>query len=1028
MFVFCTVVTASTAILLQYHFAKKNELKHTLTRYETIANGVSSHLSNLQNSAENVTQSGAQLVSLIGIDAPEESIIIPLSKLIVREPSIHSIFVAKENDDFFQLINLTSKEIRSRVQAEPGDKWLLVVHSGVKRERSKVSIYYDENFVSRHTSREFSSFVPTQRSWYENAVYDETYNTSPYLFNTLKVSGETFSIKVPGSDTVVGVDILLSSLEAQLKNRFVKNDKTPQAEAFIYQANGQLIATNKKVDIEERLPLVSAINLTDEQRRVVEQAPDLKVSNQNDWGPVDFALGGRPNGFAIDLFKMISEMTGLKFQFVNGRSWNELVSDFDQGNIDILHSIADQDNLSSIGVVGSPLYRAKFAFLTRKENQHINTLEQVKQGRIGLLKGWSIQDDLKQAYPQMTIINYASLHDAIDGVLNGDIVAVLDIRQILINKIRETFRQNLVITPLKGSNIANQFYYLVNEEHGNLVEIINLAIDTITPEQRKELREKWFEGAADQSVSTFVPYEELLTFTQDPKFINSVNLVLVHGVEKYVYVAKLTHKEGRYFAVVIPKSYLMAGVNETVVYAVGASLLVLTLLIPIAWVMAKPISTPINELRKQVSFVREREYDKVQRVHSRIEEIHQLGLSLMRGSHSLKQFEQQQNAFFESVIQLIARAIDEKSPYTAGHCHRVPEIALMLAEEAENSGQGPFETFFFKSDEERREFRIAAWLHDCGKIATPEYVVDKGTKLETNYNRIHEVRMRFEVLWRDAQIQFLLNKLQELGIDEQPSQALQQQFVALKEEFEFIANANVGTEFMSEQDIERLYKLAEKEWVRYFDCGLGLSPLEETRYQPQPTPATEKLLSDRPEHVIERERPFELSPEFGINMKVPEKLYNHGELYNLAVQRGTLSPEERFKINEHMISGIKMLESIPFPPELAQVPRYATTHHEAMEGFGYPRGLQGHELSIPERILAVADIFEALTAADRPYKKAKSLSETIKIMSNMALGGHIDKDVFKLLLSSGVYLRYAKRYLPDELIDHVDIQSYLIQL
>ncbi|WP_246861008.1 HD domain-containing phosphohydrolase [Vibrio crassostreae] len=1028
MFVFCTLVTASVAILLQYHFAKKTELQHTLTQYQTIATGVSSHLSSLQNLADNITRRGAQLVSLIGVDTPEESIIVPLSQLLVRESSIHSIFVAKENNDFFQLINLSSKEVRSRVKAKPGDKWLLIVHRGVNRERSKVSIYYDENFNSRHTSNESSNFIPTQRSWFENAEYDETYNTSPYLFNTLKVSGETFSIKVPGSKTVVGVDILLSSLEAQLTNRFVKNKKAPEAEAFIYQENGQLIATNKVVDVEGRLPSVSPVDLTDEQRMLVDQAPELTVSNQNNWGPVDFAVGGRPNGFAIDLFKMISEMTGLKFRFVNGRSWNELVKDFDSGNIDILHSVADQDDLSSIGVVGKPLYHAKFAFLTKKENQHINTLEQVKQTRIGLLKGWSIQDDLEEAYPQMTIISYASLHDAIDGVLNGDIVAVLDIQKILTNKIRETFRQNLVINLLKGPNIPNAFYYLINEDQRALVEIIDLAVSAITPEQRTELREKWFKGSTAQSTYTFVPYEELLEFAKDPTFVNSVRLVSVHGVEKYVYVAKLTHKEGRYFAVVIPKAHLMAGVNETVVYAVGASFLVLTLLIPIAWAMAKPISEPINALRKQVRFVKDREYEKVQRVHSRIEEIHQLGLSLMRGSHSLQQFEQRQNEFFESVIQLIARAIDEKSHYTAGHCNRVPEIALMLSEAAEKSEQALFKGFAFENDEERREFRIAAWLHDCGKIATPEFVVDKGSKLETNYNRIHEVRMRFEVLWRDIQIQYLLKKLQELGVDGQPEQALQQEFAVLTEEFNFIANANVGAEFMSDQDIARLHELAEKEWVRYFDRGLGLSPLEEARYQFKATPAVEKLLTDRPEHVIEREQPFYIDPEFGINMKVPDILYNHGELYNLAVQRGTLSAEERFKINEHMISGIKMLESIPFPPELERVPRYATTHHEAMEGFGYPRGLTGKELSIPERILAVADIFEALTAADRPYKKAKSLSESIHIMSKMALGGHIDKDVFKLLLTSGTYLSYAKRYLPDGLIDDVDIEGYIDKL
>ncbi|GAK85248.1 ABC-type amino acid transport signal transduction systems [Vibrio ponticus] len=363
-------------------------------------------------------------------------------------------------------------------------------------------------------------------------------------------------------------------------------------------------------------------------------------------------------------------------------------------------------------------------------------------------------------------------------------------------------------------------------------------------------------------------------------------------------------------------------------------------------------------MREQVRLINQRQYSKVTRVHSRIEEIHQLGLSVMRGSHSLENFEKQQNLFFEAMIQLIARAIDEKSPYTAGHCNRVPEIALMLAEAAEISDSEPFKNFKFANDDERREFRVAAWLHDCGKIATPEYVVDKGSKLETNYNRIHEVRMRFEVLWRDAQIDYLLSRL-EKEVDLESD--LRSDLAALREEFAFIANANVGGEFMSDDDITRLKQLAEKEWTRYFDAGIGLSPLEETRYQPQQTPATEKLLSDKPEHIIEREQPFGDVAQFGINMEVPDKLYNHGELYNLSVRRGTLSTEERFKINEHMISGIKMLESIPFPPELARVPRYATTHHETLLGTGYPRGLNHIELSIPERILAVADIFEALT-------------------------------------------------------------------
>ncbi|OQQ10489.1 phosphohydrolase [Vibrio splendidus] len=1028
MFVFCTIVTASVVITVQYQFAKQAELQHVLNRYHSIAIGVSSNLSNLQNLAGNVTQTGAQMVALIDEDLTHKNIVVSLSKLVTKEPSLYSVFIAKENNDFYQLINLSDDSIRSRLGAKERDAWLLVVHQGDKRERRKRSIYYDKNFSVRSEVQGYSSFYPIQRSWYQNARNNEVYNTQPYLFHSIQLSGETFTTTVPGSDTVVGVDVLLSSIETQLTNRFITNNKQPEAEAFVYRANGRLIATNKNVDINEQIPFVTPLALTDKQREVVANTPELRVSNQNDWGPLDHAIAGRPAGYAIDLFKMISQMTGLQFKFINGRSWSELVRDFHNGNIDILHSLVDLDEFTPKGSVGGALYNAEFALLTLEKNNDINTLKQVLNERIGLIKGWSIQDDLYRAYPNMTIINYSSLHDAIDGVVSGEIIAVLDVKQVLRSKVQESFRQSLTINGVEDKLLANNFHYVMPEEMAPLVEIIDQAVDAITEEQLRELGNKWNQEGVAHSRYTFTPYPELVDYAKDPEFIDAVRLISLNGEEKYVYVSKLSYKDRRFFAVVVPKSYVMSGVYESTLLAAGTSLLVVVILLPVAWLFALPISNPIKSLRSQVKLIKQRDYDQVQRVHSRIEEIHQLGLSVIRGSHSFKEFEQRQNEFFDSMIQLIARAIDEKSHYTAGHCNRVPEIALMLAEAAEKSNKGGLDSFKFDNDEERREFRIAAWLHDCGKIATPEYVVDKGSKLETNYNRIHEVRMRFEVLWRDAQIEYLKDRLHELGVDEQSEQALRKEFDQLTEQFEFIANANVGGEFMSQQDIERLHELAQKEWTRYFDSGLGLSPLEDSRYHTKPTPNKEQLLSDQPEHVVKREQPFEVDPAFGINMQVPDVLYNHGELYNLSVQRGTLSAEERFKINEHMISGIKMLESIPFPPELKRVPRYATTHHETMEGTGYPRGLKGEELSIPERILVVADIFEALTAADRPYKKAKSLDEAINILFKMALGGHIDKEVFALLLTSDVYVSYAKKYLPDELIDQVDVERYLTQL
>ena len=184
-------------------------------------------------------------------------------------------------------------------------------------------------------------------------------------------------------------------------------------------------------------------------------------------------------------------------------------------------------------------------------------------------------------------------------------------------------------------------------------------------------------------------------------------------------------------------------------------------------------------------------------------------------------------------------------------------------------------------------------------------------------------------------------------------------------------------------------------------------------------------MSDKPEHIVKRDRPLEFDPKHQIKMDVPEHLYNLGEVYNLSIARGTLTAEDRFKINEHMLGTIKMLENLPFPKELSRVPRYASTHHETLKGTGYPRKLTGDDLSIPERILVISDIFEALTAADRPYKKAKPISVAVDIMYKMALDEHLDIELFRLFLTSGTHIQYAEEYLKPEQIDFVDINKYL---
>jgi HD-GYP domain-containing protein (c-di-GMP phosphodiesterase class II) len=385
-----------------------------------------------------------------------------------------------------------------------------------------------------------------------------------------------------------------------------------------------------------------------------------------------------------------------------------------------------------------------------------------------------------------------------------------------------------------------------------------------------------------------------------------------------------------------------------------------------------------------------------------------------------------QKVLLDAIIKLIAGAIDAKSAYTGGHCERVPELGMMLAEAACAVSEGPLADFNFKTDDEWREFRIGAWLHDCGKVTTPEYVVDKSSKLETIYNRLHEVRMRFEVLLRDARI----SQLEAVATGDDSAAALaryEARQAQLADDFAFIAECNLGGEFMAPEKLERLKRIAEETWQRHFDDRIGLPYEELKRYTaaPESLPTTEKLLADKPQHVIPRTDLRSIDPKWGFKVKVPENLYNYGEVYNLGIGRGTLTEEERFKINEHVMQSLMMLEQLPLPKSMRRIPEYAGTHHETLIGTGYPRKLTEAELSIPMRIMAIADVFEALTASDRPYKKAKTLSESIKILSFFKKDRHIDPVLFDLFLTSGVYQRYAEKYLRPEQIDAVDVSKFV---
>jgi len=318
---------------------------------------------------------------------------------------------------------------------------------------------------------------------------------------------------------------------------------------------------------------------------------------------------------------------------------------------------------------------------------------------------------------------------------------------------------------------------------------------------------------------------------------------------------------------------------------------------------------------------------------------------------------------FESFIALINTAIDEKSPYTGGHCQRVPALTMMLAEAVSETGEGPLRDLQM-TEKDRYELKIAGLLHDCGKVTTPVHVVDKATKLEGIFDRIHLIDTRFEILKRDAEIAMLKSGTPEARARQR--ERLRQ----IEEDRMFLRAANIGSERMRDEDIERVRRIAEYRWT-------DLSGHEA------------KFLSD-------------------------------DELKNLSIRSGTLTAEERQIINHHIVATIKMLEALPWPRHLKNVPEYAGGHHERMDGKGYPKGLTREQMSWQARVMGIADIFEALTAKDRPYKKGKTLSESLEILGRMSLNGHIDPELFDVFVRRRIYLRYAEMFLDKEQIDDVD--------
>jgi len=947
----------------------------TRTAKEVAGNLFTAVSNNVENQIVNLLDQSVANASLLASRKSDEAVfgdglnasILPLYfSVLEQRKTIYSVYCGHLDGSFLQVIATRGREaVIASHKAPANTVWIVRTIYSKEGERLQNWSFLDEqkNVISQREEVN-PNYDPRERPWFTNAIENgDPHLSDVYVYNSFKTPGITASKRMASGHGVVGVDLTLTELSEFVSRQFVSENGT----AWIYDDKKRIIAFPKSFKSVHHLGDLTHI----------------------DDPSVDVILG-KTKAKTQDYFKSVEKLSKYGAQF--NIAVAAPLDDFRQSFITMERRVLNASIFCIILFI--PIIYVFSARLTRRVSQLVEDAKRIEH----------LEFDMKSRKPSH-IIEFYELENTFDEMRGSLALKTQDLATSQ-EKLNRLVELGIAMSAERDTEKVMEMVLLgakelANADGGTLYKIEDRALSF------KILRNDTLNVAMGGTSGVKPSFNPVALFNETGEenhknvvshtvhASESVNIIDAYNNEDFDFSGTKTFDDMNGYR---SQSFLTVPLKPRGGDVIGAL----------------QILNAQDEAGEIVPFSPE-----IQRF---VEALAAQAATILYNRELLDA----QEKLMDSMIQLIAGAIDAKSPYTGGHCERVPELATMLARKACESNDGVLAEFQFKTEEEWREFSMGAWLHDCGKVITPEYVVDKATKLETIYNRIHEIRTRFEVLLRDAELVYYQGLL-EGGEPDELKAALDKRKAKLIDDYAFVAECNVGGEFMAQEKLERLKTISEETWVRHFDIKLGLSHQEEPLYADLPdAPAKEQLLEDKPYHLIERERDVRQQYEaLEFKTPVPEYLYNRGEIYNLSIMRGTLTEEERFKITEHVMQTIAMLENLPFPAHMKRIPEYAGTHHETMIGTGYPRGLSAEDLSIPARIMALADIFEALTASDRPYKKAKTLSEAVKILSFFKKDKHIDGEVFDLFLTSGVYREYAERFLLPDQIDEVDISQYL---
>ena len=933
-----------------YENQKKTALQTTEKIFQFSSSQTEDKLFSMIHSVESFVAVSSALKAVGGTDVENLSILLPyFNQSFISLPWMTSFYVGLSNGAFYMIQAIRDNALIRNVYSAPQDA-AYAVKTVIPAEDGEIRMqfwFYDGDLTLLDKRREkHDGYDPRQRNWYSEGISTKkTVITNPYIFFSSRQIGITVAHSLDGGGGVVGADTVLSTLSHLLQ----KQKLTPSTQIVMMEENGRFILSADQQDLDQ-LQQRSEIDRTSELHvneltnvavhgvyrelvaKGIEGGRVIRVNGDKWFGHARQLIRGKKGGIYLAIVSPFDEL------MTNARATR-------QRNLLIIFSVMTI-------AVGLGLYLSRLI----AGSLHDLSVQAESVRDFELSKPFAVHSKISE------VDDLADTMSVMQSAINRfvEIARALSAEKQMERVLEMIVSEAQSVTDADGGAIGlvsddgKSFSYVLvrNKVTGVHLGGVGEKEISLTPLSLTD------EVAGDGLLETSVVREA------ETKAISDVDMI---GRGTCSNIKQLHEKEGYKCCslLVIP---LLNRQDEVIglLHLVNAR----------------------DSGSGEISAFSEHKISYVKALSSNAA----LALDNNRLIRAQKEL-------FDSFVRLIAGAIDTKSPYTGGHCQRVPVIAGMLADAA-SSSTAPVLKNFQLSEDERYELFVASWLHDCGKVTTPEYVVDKATKLETNYNRIHEIRTRFEVLWRDADIEYYKEIAEAPENRRQLQKELGRQRQQLQEDFGFIAECNVGGEFMAPDRVERLQEIGRQIWQRHFDHRLGLSGDEEGRLDMESEvffPVNETLLADKEEHIqprLDGGNPYGENP-WKFTMSVPEQRYNMGELYNLSIAKGTLTEEERYKINDHIVQTIIMLNSLPFPKEIRRVPDWAGNHHEKLDGTGYPRGLTVDQLSIPERIMAVADIFEALTAADRPYKTPKTLSACIKIMSFMRDDGHICPDLFE---------------------------------